>query len=166
MSRTFFASLTDAMWGFLPRDLQDFQSEVGPHNLKVWYRSPHEHYEVQRISKAVLKAAGEKGTTALEIGFHAEHPDPADNDAVLAMLEAKERVWRRGLGREPAAGPFLGRREIADKWRRVSELWMDVSFEEDGAAVESGERLGAYIRTIEPLIARESASRCACWRAG
>jgi hypothetical protein len=166
MSRTFFASLTDALWGFLPKELQGFQAQTGPHNLKVWYRSAHEHYEVQRISKAVLKASGEPaGAPALEIGFHAEHPKPPDNDAVLDHLTAKERTWRRSLGKEPEAGAFLGRRDIADRWRRVSELWTDIDLDEDGAAIEAAERLGSYIRAIEPLMAREPGSRCACWRA-
>lgn len=165
MSRTFFASLTDALWGFLPRELQTFQAQSGPHNLKVWYRSSHEHYEVQRISKAVLKASGQRsGASALEVGFHAEHAKSADNEAVLAHLAEKETSWRRGLGREPVAGPFLGRREIADRWKRISELWTDVSFDGDGAAIEAAERLGAYIRVIEPLLTRKTDSRCSCWK--
>lgn len=164
MSKSFFVDLTDALWGFLPRELQDFQHQVGSHNLKVWYRSPHEHYEVQRISKAVLKASGQRGDSALEVGFHAEHTKPDDNEILLARLTAKEKSWRRGLGREPEAGGFLGRKEIADRWRRVSELWTDVSLDEDGAAIEAAERLGAYIRTIEPLITRKPDSKCSCWK--
>lgn len=165
MSTTFFADVADALWGFLPRPLQGFQRQVGAHNLKIWYRSTHEHYEVQRISRAILRASGERaGASALEVGFHAEHPKVADNEATIAVVTAKETTWRRGLGREPVAGGFLGRPEIRDRWRRVSEVWVDVSTDEDGAAIEAAERLGAYIRTLEPMLKRRGDLRCACWK--
>ena len=165
MSRTFFTTVSDALWGFLPPALQGFQQRAAGHNLKVWYGSLHEHYEVQRIGRAVLKQAGATGATGLEVGFHAEHPGVADNDGTLARIAAKEKTWRRALGREPVATAFLGPKHMAERWRRVSEVWVDIDLKEDGAAIEAAERLATYIRSFEPILARPPDSRCACWKA-
>lgn len=166
MSRAFFAQVADALPGFLPPAHRDFQYRVGARNCKVWFASWHEHYEVQAIARAALRAAGIGGTAeALEIGFHAEHPRSDDNDGVLARIAASERAWRKKLGRDPVTGPFVGRREQSDRWRRVSELWDDPRLDEDGAVIEAAERLAAYIRVLEPLIARPPEGSCACWSA-
>jgi hypothetical protein len=177
MARAFYEETAEALRGFLPSELRAFHHATGSRNLKVWYASTHEHYEVQHISRAALGTAKVKGMdSALEVGFHAEHPLVPHNDSVLEFLAAREKVWRRALGRDPVAGPFVGRREIAERWRRLSELW-DGPVDDEGAGIEAAERLGAYIRALEPILREDRGARggraaarggdnegaCACW---
>ena len=138
MSRAFFEQLSDALAGFLPPDLRAYGSAIGSRNVKVWYgEESHEHYEVQSLS-----------SRRLEIGFHAEHPNETRNDEVMTALSARERSWRRALGKEAQAGPFLGRQR---GWRRLSEVWDGPGLETDEAAVEAAERLARYIRALERI---------------
>ena len=136
MSRGFFETVDDALHGFLPPALRNFDSHRTSMNLKVWYEEAREHYEVQLVSGP-----------ALEVGFHAEHKDAARNDDVLARLVDGEKRWRKTLGRAPKTGAFLGRQK---NWRRVSEIWDGEGLTDD-AAVEAAERLGDYIEALEPL---------------
>jgi hypothetical protein len=136
VSRAFFETVDDALHGFLPPGLRDFDSHRTSMNLKVWYDEGREHYEVQLVSGP-----------ALEVGFHAEHKDGGRNEDVLGRLLKGEQRWRKALGRAPKTGPFLGRQK---NWRRVSEVWDGDGLTED-AAVEAAERLGAYIEALEPL---------------
>ena len=99
---------------------------------------------------------GRAGDLHLEVGFHAEHKDQAHNDEVLSRLLGGEKSWRKALGREPQAGPFLGRQS---KWRRISEVWEGDGLTDD-AAVEAAERLATYITALEPL-RRKTAPRTA-----
>jgi len=139
VSRAFFETVDDALHGFLPPSLRDFESHRTGMNLKVWYEEVREHYEVQLVSGP-----------ALEVGFHAEHKDANRNEDVLARLlggEKGAKGWRKALGRDPEAGGFLGRQKT---WRRISEVWDGEGLTED-AAVESAERLADYIAALEPL---------------
>jgi hypothetical protein len=139
VSRAFFEMVDDALHGFVPPALRDFDSHRTGMNLKVWYEEGREHYEVQLVSGP-----------ALEVGFHAEHKEAARNDDVLGRLvdgEKGEKGWRKALGRAPKTGAFLGRQK---NWRRISEVWDGDGLTED-AAVEAAERLGAYIKALEPL---------------
>ncbi len=85
---------------------------------------------------------------AIEVGFHAEHRNPADNEAALAVLSAQEKRWRKVLGDEPVAGVFLGR---ADDWRRVSETMIDPDLGDPELGMEIAARLTDYVTTLEPL---------------
>jgi hypothetical protein len=136
MSRAFFETVDDALHGFLPPALRDFDSHRTSMNLKVWYEEGREHYEVQLVSGP-----------ALEVGFHAEHKDAGRNEDVLSRLVGGEKGWRKKLGKAPETGAFLGRQK---SWRRVSEVWDGEGLTDD-AAVEAAERLGAYIEALEPL---------------
>jgi hypothetical protein len=136
VSREFFETVDDALHGFLPPTLRDFESHRTSMNLKVWYDEGREHYEVQLVSGP-----------ALEVGFHAEHKEADRNEEILGRLVDAEKRWRRSLGRAPKTGSFLGRQK---NWRRVSEVWEGDGLTED-AAVEAAERLGAYIEAFEPL---------------
>jgi hypothetical protein len=136
VSRAFFETVDDALHGFLPPALRDFDSHRTSMNLKVWYEEAREHYEVQLVSGP-----------ALEMGFHAEHKEPGRSEEVLARLVDGEKRWRKALGRAPQTGAFLGRQK---NWRRVSEVW-DGDGLTDDAAVEAAERLAAYIEALEPL---------------
>ena len=80
MTREFFEQVVDALVGFLPPDARDFSWRTSSRNLKVWFgEDTREHYEVQLVDDE------------LEIGFHAEYPDPARNDAVLARIVGDEK---------------------------------------------------------------------------
>lgn len=141
MSRTFFEQVVEALVGFLPPEQRRFSSRVTGRNAKVWFGDDaREHYEVQVVRR--------DGARVLEVGFHAEHPDPARSQAVLDAVAAGEPSWRRTLGPEVEVGAFLGR---AGSWRRASETWDDADLSEPGAAVEAADRLAAYIAAFEPL---------------
>lgn len=87
---------------------------------------------------------------ALEIGFHAEHPERADNEAVLASLLVEEKRWRGSLGRAPESGEFLGR----PGWTRISETWPDPDLEDTSLALGMATRLVDYITAVEPALRR------------
>lgn len=151
MARAFFDQVADALLGFLPPDLRDEASyRASGGNLKIWFEpATREHYEVQVIGRAALKAGGIAGRApALEIGFHAEHADAARNDAVVERLLMRERTWRRRLGPDPVDGPFVGR---PSPWKRISELWHGDGLDTDEAAIEAAERLAAYVVTFEEI---------------
>ena len=141
MSRAFFQEVVESLIGFLPPEQSRFSSRISGRNVKVWFGAEaREHYEAQLLRR--------DGATILEIGFHAEHPDAARSDDVLARLLAGERHWRRTLGAEVETGPFLGR---PSPWRRASEIWADADLGDPGTAVEAADRLAAYITALEPL---------------
>ncbi|MGH9216412.1 MAG: hypothetical protein ACRDZS_09170, partial [Acidimicrobiales bacterium] len=108
-------------------------------------RPAREHYEAQ-----VIAPDGVDGATvsALEIGFHAEHPDVAENEAVIARLVTQRDRWRAALGNDAVLGPFLGR---FPHWRRVSEVWPDPDFDDPDLPVQVALRLTDYIEALEPL---------------
>ncbi|MFN2615199.1 MAG: hypothetical protein ABR552_10345 [Actinomycetota bacterium] len=163
MSRAFFGSVVEAIPAFVPKEYRGFELRVSAAGCKVWFVSWHEHYEVQRVPAAVMRAAKEGSRAALEVGMHLEHPRADHNDAALDVLHAKERTWRRALGREPVAGRFVGRAEQRARWRRISELWQDDDVDEEGLAMEAAERLARYIVALQPLLNRPPPGRCHCW---
>jgi hypothetical protein len=144
-----FEEVADVVFGLVQRELGPPRYRARRYGVKVWFgptEPPREHYEAQVIGADHVKGAT---TLALEVGFHAEHPKPDDNDIVLARLVDDERRWRRALGDEAVAGPFLGR---ADVWRRVSETWPDPDLGDPGLGLELGIRLTDYITALEPLL--------------
>jgi len=137
VSREFFDEVDLALRGFLPPALRDFSARRSSANLKVWFGDEErEHYEVQLMRGA-----------AIEVGFHAEHKAAERNEETLARLLDGETKWRKVLGPEPDAGPFLGNQK---NWRRVSEVWDHAGLTDD-ASVEAAERLADYIKVLEPL---------------
>lgn len=139
MSKEFFDLAADALVGFLPQKYRGFSSRRTAINLKVLIGDvAAEHYEVQALR------GGE-----LEIGFHAEHSASDRNDEALAPLLAKEKTWRKALGKQAELGPFLGRQ--GKVWRRVSEVWPGPGLITPDVAIEAAERLAMYIRALEPL---------------
>ena len=142
-----FDEVADAVRSLVPADLGTVRCRTHRYGIKLWFETatpPREHYEAQ-----VLGASACDGATvlALEVGFHAEHPDPARNQAVLDRLVAAERRWRPTLGPEAEAGPFLGRR---DDWRRLSELWADPDLSDPATGFEIASRLTDYLIALEP----------------
>jgi hypothetical protein len=140
--RTFYDAVGDALTGFLPPSLRDFECYRSSYNLKLWYGTEgREHYEVQLIKH--------RRKVGLEIGFHAEHTDADRNDAALDKLMSLEKRWRRKLGDEPEAGTFIGQQT---KWRRISEFWDGaVGGDDPELAIDAAQRLATYITVLEPL---------------
>lgn len=139
MEQSFFEQVLDALAGSVATEFGRPASFVHRRGLKVWFGEPgREHYETQLMQMG--------GDVVLEIGFHAEHPKVAVNEAVLARFAASEKSWRKALGPEPVAGEFIGR----SGWRRVSEAW-PVPPDDIDAAIEVAARLADYIVALEPL---------------
>jgi hypothetical protein len=142
-----FEEVGDALRGMLPPKLGELRMRVRRYGIKVWFGPsdpPREHYEAQVIGTHGVKGAK---TLALEIGFHAEHSQVADNKKVIAHLEADEPRWRPLVGTAAVVGPFLGR---AKSWRRVSETWPDPDLSDPELAIEVAAQLADYITALEP----------------
>ena len=140
VERTFFHQVQDVFEGFVLDVGGVLHTTAHGRGIKVWYDdATREHYEAQLIRL--------DGGTVLEIGFHAEHPKVAENDAVLARLLAEERRWRRELGRRPEAGAFIG----VDRWRRISETWDAPDPDDIDGAIEIAARLADYVSALEPV---------------
>lgn len=139
MESTGFEEVRDALLGSLAPDLGRASTSAHRRGVKVWFEdATREHYEAQLIRL--------DGEVVLEIGFHAEHPKPADNEAATSALAASERRWRRALGPDPVLGPFLGR----TGWTRVSETWPAPDFDDIDEVIEVAARLADYVNALEP----------------
>ena len=149
MEPTLFDDVAAILPGLVPDELGPVQRQARRYGIKVWFGVPskadREHYEAQVIG---ADAVPDAKVLALEVGFHAEHPKEADNDAVLAKLLAKEKTWRKVIGAEAVPGEFLGR---AVHWRRISETWPDPDLSERGLAFEIAARLTDYVTGLEPV---------------
>jgi hypothetical protein len=142
-----FDEVADAVTSLVPPDLGQVRCRAHRYGIKVWFGADtpsKEHYEAQVMG---AEAMDEAEVLVLEIGFHAEHPDEARNQALLDQLLRDERRWRRVLGAEAEAGPFLGRR---DDWRRLSELWADPDLSDPAIGLEIAARLTDYVAALEP----------------
>jgi hypothetical protein len=136
----FFEIVRDAFEGFVAAVDGRRNIYVHSRGLKVWFDdNTREHYESQLIRV--------DGEVQLEIGFHAEHPKPPLNDAVLQRLLAAEAVWRPELGEVAVAGDFIGR----DGWRRISEVWPAPDSMVIDEAIEAAARLADYVIALEPV---------------
>lgn len=147
MQRGFFDHVLDAFEGFVDEAHGAAHGATHGRGLKVWFgdadgRRAKEHYEAQLIRV--------DGAVACEIGFHAEHRDPAHNQAVLDALLAVEDQWRDGLGPDAEAGPFMG----MDGWSRISEVWEPPDPDDPEAPIEVAARLADYVDAIEPVRSR------------
>jgi hypothetical protein len=144
----FFDEVAEAVRGLVGDDLVDVRQQARRWGLKAWFgaeRPTREHYEAQLIAPDGVDGAT---VSALEIGFHAEHPVPADNEAAIARLMAGHDRWRATLGDDAVVGPFLGH---FPAWRRVSEAWPDPDLDDPDLPVQVALRLADYIDALEPL---------------
>jgi len=142
-----FEEVGEVVRGLVPRELGELHHRAQRYGVKVWFDSEkptREHYEAQVIGKRYVPGAS---ILAIELGFHAEHPKVADNEATIAGLVKRERTWRKTLGQDAVVGEFLGR----DTWRRISETWPDPDLSDPELVLELGTRLTDYITVIEPL---------------
>jgi hypothetical protein len=143
-----FDEVAEALPGPIPSDLGDVHLRWHRYGIKLWLDSDkpsREHYEAQVIGPDHVEGAA---VLALEVGFHAEHPNVEVNDRVIAELLTCERQWRPKIGAEAVVGPFLGRRDV---WRRISETWADPDLDSTDLAFEVAGRLGDYVTALEPV---------------
>ncbi|HEV3226657.1 MAG TPA: hypothetical protein VGZ52_07475, partial [Acidimicrobiales bacterium] len=143
-----FDEVGEAVRGLMLPKLGVVRFRAHRYGVKLWFddeTAPREHYEAQVVGP---KHVPDAKVLALEVGFHAEHPKVADNDATLARLTQKERTWRKVVGTDAVAGGFLGR---ADQWRRVSETWADPDLGDDDLVMEIALRLTDYMTALEPV---------------
>jgi hypothetical protein len=146
-----FEEVGDALRGMLPPGLGDLRLRVRRYGIKVWFGPadpPREHYEAQVIGANAVKGAK---VLALEIGFHAEHPQVAENKKVIEHILEYEDQWRPVVGDAAIVGPFLGR---AKTWRRVSETWTDPDLGDPELPIELAALLADYITGLEPARSR------------
>ena len=143
-----FDQVSDALYALVPDELGEPRRRARRYGIKVWFATKEpgrEHYEAQVVAPRHVDGAS---ILALEIGFHSEHPRVDENDAAMAPLMRREKTWRRQLGPEAIAGPFIGR---PDDWRRVSETWADPDLSDPDLAIEVATRLTDYITALEPV---------------
>lgn len=139
MDLGFFETVRDAFEGFVVGVPGQRNTYVHSRGFKAWFDDDtREHYEAQLIRV--------EGTLQLEVGFHAEHPKAALNDAVLERVRATEAEWRIALGDAAVAGDFIGR----TGWRRVSEVWPANETPDIDEAIEVAARLADYVIALEP----------------
>jgi hypothetical protein len=147
----FFERVADALHGMVPDDLGPWGHKAHVGGIKVWFGAApaREHYEAQLLRRNHVD--GRDGVV-VEVGFHAEHPKVDANQAVLDALLSSEKRWRKVLGDEAIAGPFLGR----DSWRRLSEVWLESDLGGPDGELEVAGRLTDYITALEPILRKRS----------
>ena len=144
-----FEAVGEALRGLVPDELGPTHVRSHRWGVKLWFGDPtppRQHYEAQVLA---ARHVAEAEVLAIEVGFHSELPRPADNESTLALLLAGERRWRKVLGPEAVAGPFIGR---PDDWRRLSETWADPDLDDEDLALEMAARLTDYVTVLEPLL--------------
>ena len=148
-----FDEAADVVRSMLPEQYGHVHVRARRWGMKLWFgpeEPPRVHYEAQVIGS---EDVAEAEVLAMEIGLHLEERNLEINDRVLGSLTSSENRWRRKLGDEVVAGPFLGRPE---DWRRVSETWPDPDLDEPDLGLEVGGRVVDYICALEPLLRRET----------
>ena len=146
-SNEFFEQIRDGLITVVGPSYANFGGYAHGYGVKVTLGTgdrTKEHYEAQ-----LIRGRGD-GPIEIEIGFHSEYSKADQNDAVLALVCAHEKKWRKRLGSEPVVGPFLGN----DRWRRISETWDQFDFRDPECAFEITHRLAEYIEAFEPLLGR------------
>ena len=152
-----FEQVDQVVRAMVPDGFGVYRSRTYRSGIKLWFgpiKPPRQHYEAQFISYRHLDTDTRQpdGRVAMEIGFHAEHPEENRNQAALDSIVAARQQWSKLLGPEPEADVFLGR----DSWRRLSEVWFDVDPADDELAFELASRLIDYVEAIEPLVSDTS----------
>jgi hypothetical protein len=141
-----FEQVADGLHALVPPEVGPWRQRNHRWGIKVWAGGtatpPRAHLEAQVVAARNVPGASVLG---LEVGFHAEHADPAANDAALAAVLADEPTWRELLGDEAVAGPFLG----TDRgWTRLSETWPDPDLDDLDLAFEVAARLTDYLLAL------------------
>jgi hypothetical protein len=148
MELQLFDEVGEVLRGLVPGDLGELHCRHHRYGIKAWFggdKPTREHYEAQVIGAKHVPGAT---VLAIEVGFHAEHRDPAENERVVKELLSREPRWRKVLGHDAVAGEFIDDRH---GWQRVSETWADPDLGEPELAMELAARLTDYITALEPL---------------
>lgn len=148
MDLQLFDEVGEALRALVPPELGAMHTKHHRYGIKVWFgaaKPTREHYEAQVVGARHVAGAT---VLAIEVGFHAEHPDPTDNQKALARLAVGEARWRKVLGGEVVAGPFI---DDQRGWARVSETWPDPDLGDPDLPLELATRLTDYIGALEPL---------------
>jgi hypothetical protein len=143
-----FDEVGEVLRGLLPSELGELRTKHHRYGIKVWFgpaQPTREHYEAQVIGAKHVPGAE---ALAIEVGYHAEHRDPAHNERAVANLLGAEKRWRKVLGTGPVAGEFIDDRH---GWQRVSETWADPDLGDPDLPFELATRLTDYITALEPL---------------
>ena len=151
MELQLFDEVGEVLRRLAPADVGELHCRHHRYGIKVWFDSEkptREHYEAQVIG---VEHVPEATVLAIEVGFHAEHRDPAENERVLKELVSREPRWRKALGDDVVAGEFIDDRH---GWQRVSETWPDPDLGDPDLAMELAARLTDYITALEPLRSR------------
>ena len=115
----------------------------------MWFggdKPTREHYEAQVIG---AKHVPEATVLAIEVGFHAEHRDPAENERVLKELVRRREALAQGRSATDAvAGEFIDDRH---GWQRISETWPDPDLGDPDLPMDLAARLTDYITALEPI---------------
>lgn len=147
MDPLLFDGVAEACRAMTPAELGQVHVRSHRYGVKAWFGSPtptKEHYEAQVIGVHHVPGAE---VLALEVGFHAEYPQPAENEVVIDRLLSSESIWRADLGDDVVVGEFLGR----DSWRRASETWPDPDLDDEELVLDLATRLVDYFTAIEPI---------------
>ena len=146
MELSVFEEVAELVRAMAPESIGFVRVRAHRRGVKVWFdteTATKEHYEAQLLRRSYVD--GRDGM-AVEIGFHSEHKDQAQNVAVIERIMDSEKKWRKELGKEPEVAPFYG----ADNWRRVSEAWIEPDLDDPEIAFEIASRLVDYVTVIEP----------------
>lgn len=146
-----FDQVADVVRALTPDELGELRLRTHRRGIKVWIspagtrtdKPPREHYEAQLLARRHVD--GNEGM-ALEIGFHAEHPDAEANVSAVEGIGRTEKRWRKILGDDAVVGEFFG----APNWRRVSETWIEPDLDDPELSFEVASRLVDYLEAIEP----------------
>lgn len=148
MDLLLFDEVGEVLRGLVPPSVGELRCRHHRYGIKVWFdteKPTRDHYEAQVIGAQHVPDAT---VLAIEVGFHAEHRDPADNERILKELVGHEKRWRRALGPDAVAGEFIDDRH---GWQRLSETWPDPDLGDPELPMELAARLTDYITTLEPL---------------
>jgi hypothetical protein len=133
--RDFYRAVDDQFPMLLPRALRGFTVARLGRVYKVWYERPRHHYELW------FRDGG------LEVAYHLEGPPEADESAAR-LLRQRLRSLRRSLGGDVTLEPF------GPGWSHLFELWPGVTPRTPGLATDAADRLGEYVRALEPVLRR------------
>lgn len=145
-----FEQVADGLHALVPPEVGAWHQRNHRYGIKLWRgdagTTPKVHLEGQVIGAKHVAGAS---VLALEVGWHAEHPEPARNRSALDEVLAAERSWRRELGAEPVAGPFIGH---TGGWMRVSETWPDPDLGDPDLPFEVATRLTDYLVALRTFL--------------
>ena len=147
MELQLFDEVGEVLRRLVPGDLGELRCRHHRYGIKVWFgaeKPTREHYEAQVIG---AKHVPDATVLAIEVGFHAEHRDPGENERIVKELLSREPRWRKALGDDVVAGEFTDDRH---GWQRVSETWPDPDLGDPDLAMELAARLTDYITALEP----------------